>query len=274
MFQRDTVGGTFAIAAILCVLCSVIVSATAVGLRPVKEKNEQLAFQREVLVVLGLFDKKKDGNDKIPELFKQVEPLLVNIDEGKQAETDKVSVETFKLAEVSENPELTVPIPSEKDLAGIGHRESITVIYLLRDTSGKIDQIVLPIRGKGLWSTMWGLLALDGDGKTVRGLTFYSDGETPGLGGEINNQRWKESWAKADCPKVLYDASGNVQISLYKGALTCETPNSEHLFEALGGATITTRGVESMMHYWLGDHGYKTLIGNLVSGNVQLAAAE
>ncbi|MCG6155616.1 Na(+)-translocating NADH-quinone reductase subunit C [Rubinisphaera margarita] len=273
MFQRDSVGGTFTVAAILCVVCSIIVSLTAVGLRPIKEENEQLAFQREVLTVLGLYNRDENSAEEIPELFKQVKPLLVNIDEGKVAETDEVDAETFNLQEVSANPELMVDIPSEKDVAGIGAREKFTKIYVLTNSSGKIDQIVLPVRGKGLWSTMWGLLSLDGDGKTVRGLTFYADGETPGLGGEINNPRWKAAWSNPECPKVLYNEQGEVTISMFKGGVTCETPNAEHRFEALGGATITTRGVESMMHYWLGEHGYKPLIKNMTSGELQVAAA-
>ncbi|HBN77101.1 MAG TPA: Na(+)-translocating NADH-quinone reductase subunit C [Planctomycetaceae bacterium] len=273
MLQRDSVGGTFTIAAILCVVCSIIVSATAVGLRPIKQKNEQLAFQREVLKVLGLYEADKNTPDQIPELFKKVKPLLVNIDTGKLAETDAVNIDTFDLKEVSSNPELIEKIPAEKDLAGIGTREKITKIYLLMKEDGSIDQMVLPVRGKGLWSTMWGLLSLDGDGKTVRGLTFYQDGETPGLGGEINNARWQASWSNPECPKVILNDAGEVNISFYKGALNCETPNSEHLFEALGGATITTRGVETMMYYWLGDHGYKTLIENLTSGEVKVAQA-
>ncbi|MBB02628.1 MAG: Na(+)-translocating NADH-quinone reductase subunit C [Rubinisphaera brasiliensis] len=266
MFQRDTIGGTFAIAAVLCVVCSVVVSATAVGLRPIKNKNEKLSFQREVLTVAGLYNKDENKPGEIPELFKSVDPVLVNIDDAKVADTDKVSVDTFDLKAVSVDPDTSMDIPDPMNLAGINRREKYTMVYIVKKDDGSLDQIILPVRGKGLWSTMWGLLSLDSDGETVRGLTFYQDGETPGLGGEINNPKWKATWSNPECPKVLYDEKGNVAISFVKGAVTCDTENSEHKFEALAGATITTRGVENMLKYWMGDHGYGPLLEKVKEG--------
>lgn len=266
MFQRDTIGGTFAIAAVLCVVCSVVVSATAVGLRPIKNKNEKLSFQREVLTVAGLYNKDENKPSEIPELFKSVDPVLVNIDDAKVADTDKVSVDTFDLKAVSVDPDTSMDIPDPMNLAGINRREKYTMVYIVKKDDGSLDQIILPVRGKGLWSTMWGLLSLDSDGETVRGLTFYQDGETPGLGGEINNPKWKATWSNPECPKVLYDEKGNVAISFVKGAVNCETENSEHKFEALAGATITTRGVENMLKYWMGDHGYGPLLEKVKEG--------
>jgi len=273
MFQRDSIGGTVLVASVLCVVCSIVVSVAAVGLRPIKERNQKQAFQREVLKVLDLYDPDENKPSEIPELFEQVKTALVDIDAGTTISWEEVdlSSDTFDLKEVSPNPKYTVNIPPEKDVAGMGTREKYTVVYMLLGDSGEVEQLVLPVRGKGLWSTMWGLLSLDGDGKTVRGLTFYEDGETPGLGGEINNPSWLSKWSNPECPKVLYGPSENVQISFSKGNVTCEMPESEHKFEALGGATITTRGVEQMMHYWLGDHAYKPLINNLTSGEVELA---
>ncbi|MCA8984081.1 MAG: Na(+)-translocating NADH-quinone reductase subunit C [Planctomycetaceae bacterium] len=266
MFQRDSVGGTFTIAAVLCAVCSVVVSATAVGLRDIKDRNEQLSFQREVLTVAGKYDESIHKPTDIPELFKAVNSLLVDLGTGLPATSDKVKLDTFNLKKVSKDPATSVEIPADKNLAGINRREEIARVFLIKKDDGSLDQIILPVRGKGLWSTMYGLLSLDSDAKTVRGLTFYEDGETPGLGGEINNPKWKATWSNPECPKVLFNEQGNVDIAFFKGAVSCDADDAAHRFEALAGATITTRGVENMMKYWLGDHGYGPLLDKVKQG--------
>lgn len=57
----------------------------------------------------------------------------------------------------------------------------------MRDESGQVNKIVLPVYGTGLWSMMYAFVALDNDGNTVKGITYYDQGETPGLGGEVEN---------------------------------------------------------------------------------------
>lgn len=272
MFQRDSLTGTFTVAATLCLVCSVVVSSFAIGLRDIRERNEQLSFQREVLTVAGLFDPKENKLTDIPELIKGVDSLLIDIDAAAIADTDLVSLETFDLKKVARNPATSVQIPSNKNIAGVNRRENYTRIFLVKDDQGQMDQIILPVRGQGLWSTMYGLLSLDRDGKTVRGLTFYEDGETPGLGGEINNERWKQSWSDPECPKVLFDEAGDVKISFFKGVVTCSMDNAEHRFDALAGATITTRGVENMMKYWLGDHAFGPLLEKVKAGEFPASA--
>ncbi len=265
MSQRDSLQNTFFVAFAICLVCSLVVSGAAVALRPIKERNERIAFQREVLSVAGLYEKGKTKDAEIPELFKQIKTVMIDLATGEI--TDAVEdAENFKLKDVTKKPELTVEIPAEKDLAGIKRREKYTKIYIVTKSDNSIDQLILPVRGKGLWSTMWGLLSLDGDGKTVRGLTFYEDGETPGLGGEINNSKWKAKWSNPDCPKVLFNEQGEVDIAFYKGVVTCEMPGSEHKFDGLAGATITTRGVENMFKFWLGEDGYGPLLKKIKEG--------
>ncbi len=265
MSKRDSLQNTFLVAFVLCLVCSLVVSGAAVALRPIKERNERIAFQREVLSVAGLYKKGENKPSEIPELYKQIKTAMVDLETGEI--TDAVDdPENFNLKDVSKKPDLTVEIPADKDIAGIKRREKLTKIYVLTKADGQIDQLILPVRGKGLWSTMWGLLSLDGDGKTVRGLTFYEDGETPGLGGEINNPKWKASWSNPDCPKVLFDDNGQVDISFFKGVVSCEMPDSQHKFDGLAGATITTRGVENMFKFWLGEEGYGPLLEKIKEG--------
>ena len=121
-----------------------------------------------------------------------------------------------------------------------------------------VELYVLPIRGKGLWSELKGFIALKSDLKTVSGLTYYEQGETPGLGGEVDNQKWKDQWKG----KKLYDPSGKLAIGCAKGVST-----SDNLVDGLSGATITSNGVTKMLHYWLGENGFGPFMEKL-SNNV------
>jgi Na+-transporting NADH:ubiquinone oxidoreductase subunit C len=129
---------------------------------------------------------------------------------------------------------------------------------------GTLDMLVLPIEGKGLWSTMYGFLALDKDLKTVRGLTFYQHGETPGLGGEIDNPRWKALWPD----RVAYDEAGEPVIEVIRGR--AGTPDEDpHRIDGLSGATITARGVMHTVNFWLGDDGFGPYLETLRQGGGQ-----
>ena len=121
-------------------------------------------------------------------------------------------------------------------------------IYVVRDGS-RIEQVILPIEGSGLWGMMYGFLAVDGDGMTARGLQFYEHTETPGLGAEVDNPAWRAQWQG----KRLYDADGNPEIRIVKGPAP---ENSDYQVDGLAGATLTGRGVNAFVHRWLGDEGY------------------
>jgi len=136
----------------------------------------------------------------------------------------------------------------------LGSGEEAT-IYVVRD-GGHVDQVILPIEGSGLWGMMYGFLAVDGDGRTVRGLQFYDHAETPGLGAEVDKPAWRAQWRG----KQLYDSSGNPQIEIVKGAAPA---NSDHLIDGLAGATLTGRGVNRFISYWLGDQGYGPYLAGL-----------
>jgi Na+-transporting NADH:ubiquinone oxidoreductase subunit C len=77
-----------------------------------------------------------------------------------------------------------------------------------------LNAVILPVRGYGLWGTMKGYLALEPDLKTIIGLEFFDHKETPGLGGEIDNPKWKSIWKG----KEVYSDSGDILISVIKGS--------------------------------------------------------
>ena len=81
--------------------------------------------------------------------------------------------------------------------------------------AGDLEMVMVPIEGNGLWSTLYGFLALDADTRTVVGITFYEHKETPGLGGEVDNPRWKALWPGR---KAFLDEGYAPKIEVIKGA--------------------------------------------------------
>ncbi len=123
---------------------------------------------------------------------------------------------------------------------------------------GVRSMVILQVWGRGLWSTMYGYLALDNDGNTIRGLTFYEHGETPGLGGEVDNPRWKAAWPG----RRVFDTNNRPSLVMRKGG--AGAPNQDpHGFDGLSGATITSRGVEHLLNFWLGEAGYGPFLAQL-----------
>ena len=121
-------------------------------------------------------------------------------------------------------------------------------VYLVLDGS-RIEQVILPIEGAGLWSTMYGYLAVENDGNTVRGLRFYSHAETPGLGDQVDKPAWREQWQG----KKLYGPDGEPQIEVVKGPAP---EDSDYQIDGLAGATLTGRGVSVFVRHWVGEEGY------------------
>ena len=103
----------------------------------------------------------------------------------------------------------------------------------------------VPVSGKGLWSTIYGYIALKADKKEVRGITFYKHGETPGLGGEVENPEWTAKWAG----KLIRDADDIlVGIEVKKGEVDPgNTREKNHCVDGLAGATITCNGVTAFI---------------------------
>jgi len=152
----------------------------------------------------------------------------------------------------------------DEDTATIGRRENHSLVYLKRDAAGQVEKVVMPVRGYGLWGTLFGYLALEGDVATIAGLGFYSHKETPGLGGEVDNPKWKAAWPGVQ----MFDAEGAPALSLVKSRSPQGSAAASHEVDALSGATFTTRGVENMIRYWMGDGGFGRYLTKLKAGAV------
>ena len=169
---------------------------------------------------------------------------------------------TFDQREAAKDPASSKALTGDEDPAKILRRENRATVYLVNDDSGALDRIILPIHGYGLWSTLYGFVALESDANTIVGLGFYEHGETPGLGGEVDNPNWKAKW-----PGKLACKDGEVAISVLKGAVDPASSDASWQVDGLSGATLTTKGVHNLVQYWLGDDGFAPLLGNIRGGN-------
>ncbi|MFL0809085.1 MAG: Na(+)-translocating NADH-quinone reductase subunit C [Agarilytica sp.] len=255
MANKDTVTKTISVAFILCVVCSIIVSMAAVQLRPAQKANKALDIQVNILKAAGLYEAGAD----IDEAFESIETKLVDLSTGKFSE--ELEVVSYDQIKAAKNTSLSDELSSEDDIASLSRREKYAKVYVVNGEQG-IEKIVLPIRGYGLWSTLKGFIALESDLNTVVGLGYYEHGETPGLGGEVDNPRWKGVWPG----KKVYSADGSVALSVIKGIVSETTPNAEHKVDGLSGATLTSDGVDYMVKFWLGDMGYAPFLTNLKNG--------
>ena len=258
MSNNDTVKKTLLVAFFLCLVCSVLVSGSAVLLRPLQEKNRQLDIKKKLLLTAGLIRQNADPST-IEKAFENVDALVVDLTTGQSVE--HLSAETFDQERAAKDAKLGLAIAADKDLAGIKRRSRYAKVYLIK-RGNQLDQIVLPIKGKGLWSTLYGFLALEADTRTVRGLGYYQHGETPGLGGEVDNPRWKNQWRG----KIVYSDDFRPIIDVVKGQVVPNNPHANSQVDGLAGATITANGVEFMLQYWLGEDGYAPFLKRIREG--------
>ena len=256
MSNNDSIKKTIIVTVLLCIVCSVIVSAAAVLLRPAQVANKSLDFKRNILSAAGLLEAGKNVDTVFNE---RVVTRVVDLKTGKF--TDAVDPASYDQRRASKDPSLSTNLSADEDIAKISRREDYSVVYLIQDENEQLQKIILPVKGYGLWSTLYGFLALEADANTVVGLVFYEHAETPGLGGEVDNPVWKAKWVG----KEVYD-EGDVAISIIKGSVDPSSSNAVHQVDGLSGATLTSRGVHNLLHFWLGDNGYKPFLTNLKNG--------
>lgn len=247
--NNDSLEKTIAIALALCFVCAILVSFSAVALRPLQIENKAMDMKKNILDVAGLLDKETDIHRAFA---RQIEAKLVNIASGDYIEDDPATYDQRKAAK---DPEKNIILSKDEDIASIKKRAKIAKVYLVK-RDGIIKSIILPVHGYGLWSTMYGFMALDADGQTVQSINFYDQAETPGLGGEIVNPSWRALWAG----KKIYDQSGQVALGLIKGVVDTSKPDAEYKVDGLAGATLTSVGVSNLVKYWMSQAGFATYL--------------
>ena len=250
--RSESVTQTLLVAFFVSLVCSSLVASAAVVLKPRQVANAELDVRRNILEAAGLMVLGADVN----ELFEAVEPRVVDLETG--AYVDDVDPAAFDPARAAKDPELGVAIPPELDVARIGRRARQALVYLVRD-EGEVARILLPVSGYGLWSTLYGFLALEPDGNTVADLVFYAHAETAGIGDFLTKEAWRAGWPG----KRAYDETGELRLEVIKGRVAADDPLRDYRVDGVSGATLTGNGVTNLIRYWLGDHGYGPYLRNL-----------
>ena len=254
MANQDTIQKTLTVALLLCFVCSVIVSTAAVLLRPMQDANKDQDRKKNILLAAGLY---QEGIE-IDEQFSVIKARLVDLDTGTFSLESDIS--SFDQRKSAKDPSQSMALTSDQDQAKISRRENQALVYIV-ESKGEFDKIILPVHGYGLWSTLYGFVALESDLNTIAGLGFYEHGETPGLGGEVDNPRWKAFWPG----KQVYK-EGTVAIQLIKGVVDPSSTDSSYQVDGLSGATLTSTGITNLLQFWLGQNGFQTFISNFKTG--------
>jgi len=249
-FNKDSVRNILLVAFSISLICSVLVSLSAVILKPRQDANALLDQRRNILVAAGVLSEGKTENAEgqgIQEIFlAEFEERVVDLRTGDFVDSSELD-RNYDPIKAAKKPDQSIRLSADSDIALLLRRENLTSIDLRRNPDGSIRQVILPVRGYGLWGTLYGYLALQDDYLTVAGLSFYSHKETPGLGGEVDNPNWKAQWPN----RRIYDSTGEPAIRLVKGMR-----RDDYSIDALAGATLTTRGVENLIRFWTGELGF------------------
>jgi len=252
--SNDSLEKTINVALALCLVCAVLVSIATVALRPLQSHNKALDMKKNILDVAGLL---QDGTN-IDQAFKErIEAKLVDLATGEYVDGN---VDEYDQRKAAKDPAQNEVIPTDKDIASIRTKAKVAKVFLVKN-GDQLQSIILPINGYGLWSTMYGFLALEADGQTVQSINLYDQGETPGLGGEVVNPNWRALWKG----KKVYGDNGDVALTLVKGTVDTSRPDAVNKVDGLAGATLTSRGVSNLILYWMGPEGFAPYLNKIKS---------
>ncbi|ARP39035.1 Na+-transporting NADH:ubiquinone oxidoreductase subunit C [Vibrio crassostreae] len=251
--NNDSIKKTLFVVIALSLVCSIIVSTAAVVLKPKQQANAVLDQQTKILEVAGI---ELAGN--IPALYAEnIEPRLVDFATGDFVDGDAAAYDQRKAAK---DPAQSIKLSAEDDIAKIIRRANTGTVYLVKD-GAETSKVIIPVHGNGLWSMMYAFVAVETDGNTVSGITYYEQGETPGLGGEVENPTWRAQFVG----KKLFDENHKPAIQVVKGGAP---QGSEHGVDGLSGATLTSVGVQHTFDFWLGDMGFGPFLAKVRDGGL------
>lgn len=247
---NDSRTKTFGIAFLVACVSAVAVAVTAVSLKPRQEENaerqKQAHMQQMLAAVPGLERALKETQAD------SLETRIVDLERGVFA--DDIDPQSFE-----PDPERSLVIAQEKDIAGIGRRPDLTRVHVVNQ-DGNLLLLVLPVYGSGYQSTIRAYLVLESDLNTIAALSIYEQGETPGLGTRITEPAWQDRWTG----KQVADETGTILIDVVRDAGV-----GVHEVDGITGATRSSAGVGNLVRFWLGDDGYGPFLANLRNRQVQ-----
>jgi Na+-transporting NADH:ubiquinone oxidoreductase subunit C len=247
----------------VALVCSLMVSTAVELLRPVQLAFKAIDRNRVIVKAAGLVSTKEHLSDReIVDRFQELEVRVVDLAAGRF--TDAVDALSYDQRAAAQDPQLSAPIEPSQDLAGLGHRARYALVYLLMDGQS-IRRLVVPVHGQGMWSTIYGYVALEGDLTTVADIVFFEHGETAGIGDQIEGPRWRGSWQG----KQIYDQTG--QPALAASSAASGSAPEHHRVDAIAGATVTVDGVMNTVRYWFGGDGFGPFLRQLRPAQAQAA---
>ncbi|EPW6429180.1 Na(+)-translocating NADH-quinone reductase subunit C [Vibrio parahaemolyticus] len=257
--NNDSIKKTLGVVIGLSLVCSIIVSTAAVGLRDKQKANAVLDKQSKIVEVAGI----EANGKKVPELYAEyIEPRLVDFATGEFVEeaADGSKAANYDQRKAAKDNATSIKLTAEQDKAKIIRRANTGIVYLVKN-GDDVSKVIIPVHGNGLWSMMYAFIAVETDGNTVSGITYYEQGETPGLGGEVENPSWRAQWVG----KKLFDENHKPAIKVVKGGAPA---GSEHGVDGLSGATLTGNGVQGTFDFWLGDMGFGPFLAKVRDGGL------
>ena len=267
--KRDGIPNTFIVAILLCLVCSLAVSGAASFLKKAQDENVENYRKQNVLSAADLLPRGGMSTEDVNRMYDEyVITRIIEIPSGKDVTEEYSDQEPYDQEKASEDKKQSNILGTEVDIAGLKRMEKRSYVYMIKRSPSDetIDKYVFPIRGKGLWSMMKGFISVSSDMQRIRGLSYYDQGETPGLGGEVENPAWKAKWKNVK----LFDESGNVGARVVKGISL-----NEYQVDGLSGATITSNGVTNMIQFWLGDQAFGQFIAQQAGkSNTKTAAGK
>ena len=257
--NKDSLTNIVVVAVVLCLVCSTLVSVAAVSLRPYQLENEKLAKQRNRLLAAGLIDAEA-SDAEVGEVYDaRVRTQWIDLRTGEPVPAPAVDDPAYEFEAAMDDADLSEPIPGDYGVPG--RRPHLMPVYQILGEDGRtVKRVVLPVTGKGLWSTLRAYLALDvfldepsaRDRFPIAGVTFYEQAETAGLGAEVENPKWQDDWTG----RFAFDEEWSPRFDVAKIPAAEGTDDAQYQVDSLAGATITSDGVEKMINYWLSEDAY------------------
>ena len=242
---------------LVALVCSVLVSVAAVSLRPIQLRNQLVERSRNIVALSGLVEPgQKLSSEEILAAIEQLDARVVNIDSGEF--DDSMDPNEFDPRAAVNDPDLGVAIPGDEDMASLGRRTRYEIVHLVWD-GDELSRVILPIVGQGMWSTLYGYIALEADLNTIAAVSFYEQTETAGLGDQITRPDWQAKWAGRE----LLGSDGSVRFRVAAGPVDAGSSAARNQVDGLTGATVTGDAVTRLITYWFGPHGYSTFLDNL-----------
>ena len=217
----DTNGNKYTIiyASVMVVIVAVLLSIAATQLKPFQDANILIEKKQNILKSVNIVSDAKQANDLFSNTIKEL--FIVN------SKGEKIEGDAFK---VNLKVEHSKPIDQRK----------LPVYVADMGEKGKV--YVIPLRGAGLWGPIWGYVALSSDMSTIFGANFDHQGETPGLGAEINTEKFQKPFIG----KTIFDQTG--LFTSITVAKIGEKSDPAHSVDAISGGAINSKGLQKMLY--------------------------